>query len=60
MSLCLVFVGIVLFLYGANYFEALVGWAGVFLVVVGILAEIVLKLIEAARKKGEKLEAVKL
>jgi hypothetical protein len=55
-----VFVGIVLFLYGANYFEALVGWAGVFLVVVGILAEIVLKLIEAARKKGEKLEAVKL
>ncbi len=60
MGLGLVLVGIVLFLYGANYFDALIGWAGIFLVVGGIIAEVILKLIEAARKKGEGLEAVKL
>lgn len=60
VGLGLVLVGIVLFLYGANYFDALIGWAGIFLVVGGIIAEVILKLIEAARKKGEGLEAVKL
>lgn len=60
VGLGLVLVGIVLFLYGANYFDALIGWAGIFLVVGGIIAEVTLKLIEAARKKGEGLEAVKL
>jgi divalent metal cation (Fe/Co/Zn/Cd) transporter len=60
VGLGLVLVGIVLFLYGANYFDALIGWAGIFLVGGGIIAEVILKLIEAVRKKGEGLEAVKL
>lgn len=60
VGLGLVLGGIVLFLYGANYFDALIGWAGISLVVGGIIVEVILKLIEAARKKGEGLEAVKL
>ena len=49
-------VGIVLFLYGANYYDAVVGWAGVSLVaasVVGLLALYVLGELEK-RKKGQK------
>jgi len=30
--------GIVLFLYGANYYEAVTGWIGVFLIVAAIVA----------------------
>ena len=33
-----VLLGIVLFLYGANYYSGVVGWSGVFLFVGGILA----------------------
>jgi len=50
--------GVVLFLYGANYFDAVVGWAGVSLVIAGVAMEIVLTLLKAVRKKGEKLEVV--
>jgi hypothetical protein len=54
-------VGVLLFLYGANYFEATVGWTGVFLVVAGIVVEIVVKLYEAFGKRGKRgLEAVEL
>ena len=34
----IIVLGIVLFLYGANYYDAVVGWAGVCLIVIGILA----------------------
>ena len=34
----IVILGIILFLYGANYYDAAVGWAGVFLFIAGILA----------------------
>ena len=33
--------GLVVFLYGANFYEAVVGWAGVGLFVVGILVFLV-------------------
>lgn len=36
-----VLLGVVLFLYGANYYNATVGWAGVGLSVVGILVFLV-------------------
>jgi membrane-bound ClpP family serine protease len=36
-----VLLGVVLFLYGANYYNAAVGWAGVCLFVVGILVFLV-------------------
>ena len=34
----IIIMGIVLFLYGANYYEATVGWTGVSLLIAGILA----------------------
>lgn len=40
------FVGVVLFLYGANYYDALVGWTGVALVVGSFFAGILLKVYE--------------
>jgi hypothetical protein len=55
-----VLVGAVLFLYGSNYYEALVGWAGVVLMVGGFVAEIALKVYEFVRKRGGGSEAVKL
>ena len=33
----IVILGIILFLYGANYYDAGVGWTGVFLFIVGVL-----------------------
>ena len=40
----IVILGIILFLYGANYYNAVTGWTGLFLIIVGIIAEIVLKI----------------
>ena len=53
LIVCLVVLGVVLFLYGSNYYNAVVGWAGVALTVGGIVAEIVLKVLESVRKGGE-------
>jgi len=33
----IIILGVVLFLYGANYYDATVGWTGVFLGIAGIL-----------------------
>ncbi len=49
-----VVLGIVLFLYGANYYDNLVGWAGVYLFVGGIFARII---IFAYKKSAKKLPA---
>jgi hypothetical protein len=49
--LCVVIVGIVLFLYGSNYYDEITGWSGVYLVVAGFFAEIVLKVYESLRKR---------
>jgi len=38
VCLGIIVLGVVLFLYGANYYEATVGWSGVFLFIAGILA----------------------
>jgi hypothetical protein len=34
----LIILGILLFLYGANYYNSLVGWTGVFLMIGGVIA----------------------
>lgn len=52
-------VGIILFLYGANYYDNTVGWAGIILVIASFVAWIVLKVYVFTRKK-ENLKAVKL
>ncbi|MCW4045361.1 MAG: hypothetical protein NWE94_07590 [Candidatus Bathyarchaeota archaeon] len=38
LCLALAVLGVVLFLYGANYYDAVVGWAGVFLFLGAVLA----------------------
>jgi hypothetical protein len=51
ICLLIVILGFVLFLYGANYYDNTLGWAGVGFVVGGIILCIVLKLLESVRKK---------
>lgn len=41
--LLVVILGIILFLYGANYYNNIVGWAGVYLFVGGIVAYVLLR-----------------
>ncbi len=43
--------GIILFLYGSNYYNATVGWTGVSLIIGGFLAEIILQVYETLIKK---------
>ncbi|MEM3597257.1 MAG: hypothetical protein QXJ53_03940 [Candidatus Bathyarchaeia archaeon] len=47
------FVGVVLFLYGANYYDALAGWTGVVLAVGAFFAEILLKIYEVLGKSRD-------
>jgi hypothetical protein len=51
LCLLVMVVGFVLFLYGANYYDATVGWTGVGLFVGGIVLYVVLKLLESKQKK---------
>jgi len=44
-------VGVVLFLYGANYYDALIGWAGIFLVIVSFFVWLFLRLYALTRKE---------
>ena len=55
ICLCLVILGVVLFLYGANYYDALIGWIGAYLIIGGFLVKIVLMVWEILRglKKEE-------
>jgi hypothetical protein len=47
----MIVLGVVLFLYGANYYDATVGWAGVYLVIIGLLAILVLYIYGELTKK---------
>jgi hypothetical protein len=49
--------GIFLFLYGANYYDNTVGWAGVLLFVVGFFGLIVLAVYNALAKRTPEVEA---
>jgi hypothetical protein len=54
-SLAILFVvilGIVLFLIGANYYDEVSGWSGLFLIVGGIIAYLELGVYGALRKRG--------
>lgn len=46
-----IILGVILFLYGSNYYDSLTGWTGVFLMVGGVLAEIILGVYESLRKR---------
>lgn len=43
--------GFILFLYGANYYDETIGWAGVYLIIAGVLAEFVLQVYEFMMEK---------
>jgi hypothetical protein len=45
--------GFVLFLYGANYYDAAVGFVGVYLFVAGIIAMLALYIYGELTKKGD-------
>jgi membrane-bound ClpP family serine protease len=47
----IIVLGVVLFLYGANYYDATVGWAGVYLFIIGILAFLFLYIYGELTKK---------
>jgi hypothetical protein len=49
----IVILGFVLFLYGANFYDAGVGWVGVFLFFGGIIAFLVLYIYGELTKKEE-------
>jgi len=51
VCLGIIVLGVVLFLYGANYYDATVGWAGVYLVIIGLLAILVLYIYGGLTKK---------
>lgn len=53
ICLCVVIIGVVLFAYGANYYNALIGWIGVYLTIAGFLAKIVLVVWESLRKRED-------
>jgi hypothetical protein len=40
-----------MFLYGANYYDAMIGWTGVGLFIGGVVLYVVLKLLESLHKK---------
>jgi hypothetical protein len=49
---CVIVVGIILFLYGANYYDAAIGWVGFFLTVVGLFAEVAFRVYERVKKRA--------
>ncbi len=51
VAIIVIILGIVLFLYGSNYYDASIGWIGVGLIVVGIVAEVILEIYSSLRKK---------
>jgi hypothetical protein len=50
--LCLFLLGVVLFLHGSNYYNAITGWAGLSFILVSIFVAIFLQIYAAIRKKG--------
>lgn len=50
---CVMLVGVILFLYGGNYYNAVIGWTGVYLIIGGFFAEIILKVYETVGKKRD-------
>jgi drug/metabolite transporter (DMT)-like permease len=52
IGLIIIIVGAVLFLYGSNAYNSLFGWGGIYLLVAGLVIEIVLEVYKAVIKRG--------
>jgi membrane-bound ClpP family serine protease len=57
ICIALMILGIFLFLYGANYYNNAIGWAGVLLFVVGLFGLIVLAVYNELAKRKPEVEA---
>jgi len=53
LCVCVIVMGVILFLYGANYYNAFIGWTGFSLILGGFFVEIAFKVYESVRKKGD-------
>ena len=51
--LCAILIGVILFLYGVNYYNAIVGWAGFYFAFVSFFAGIALRVYDIVRKRGK-------
>jgi uncharacterized membrane protein len=49
----MVILGFVLFLYGANFYDAIIGWVGVYLIIGGILVFLLFYIYSELTKKVE-------
>jgi divalent metal cation (Fe/Co/Zn/Cd) transporter len=56
LCLGIVILGIVLFLYGANFYDAVIGWIGVALFFGGALAFLILYIYSELTKKEEEVQ----
>ena len=52
LCVCVIVIGVILFLYGANYYNAVIGWTGFSLIIGGFFAGIAFKVYERVRKKA--------
>ena len=53
VCLSIVILGFVLFLYGANFYDAIIGWVGVYLMIGGILGFLLFYIYNELTKKAE-------
>ena len=53
LCVCVIVVGVILFLYGASYYNAVIGWTGFSLILGSFFAEITFKVYERTRKKED-------
>jgi len=49
----MIILGFVLFLYGANFYDAIIGWVGVYLMIGGILVFLLFYIYNELTKKAE-------
>jgi hypothetical protein len=49
----MVILGFVLFLYGANFYDAVIGWVGVYLIIGGVLVFLLFYIYNELTKKVE-------
>lgn len=51
IGLAVIIIGAILFLYGSNVYDAMFGWSGFYLIIAGIVIEIIFEAYKTIRKK---------
>jgi hypothetical protein len=52
LCVCLMILGIIVFVYGSNVYNATFGWGGLFIMIAGVIGEIVLEVYRFWIKRG--------